>query len=247
LEKYFDIYIEFNRSIVVDTILDTISKGEKGFVCVIDGNVLTTSFKNENYKTIINNGLVNICDGSSIAMIAGFIHKKKFSTFTGPEIFEMLIKNNCKQYLLGNTDANLKLIKNRFSSLGYRMENFIFKSLPFKSVNDFDYETIANEINEFAPSIIWISLGDPKQEIFITKLIPFLNKGVLFAIGAAFNLFLGDKSNKRAPIWMRKLHLEWVFRVLLEPNRVGKRALSYLASLPKLILFEINNRNETVN
>jgi N-acetylglucosaminyldiphosphoundecaprenol N-acetyl-beta-D-mannosaminyltransferase len=243
MKKYFDIYIEFDKENIIKGINECIKHSQKGYVCVVDGNVLATAHKQKVYKKIINGGLVNSCDGSSIALLAGKIHKCKFETYTGPDIFSKYVKENYKQYFLGNTDDNLLRLKNRFVALGYNADNFKFESLPFRGVNDFDYKTIANEIQVFSPDIIWVSLGAPKQEIFISKLYPYLDKGVLFAIGAAFNLFLGDDKNKRAPKIMRRMHLEWLFRVLQEPNRVGKRAFAYLIVLPKLIFQEIKNKN----
>lgn len=242
MTKYFDVYIEFERSKIVKKINDCIEQNQKGYVCVIDGNVLATTYKHKEYKEIINGALVNTCDGSSIALLAGTIHKSKFETYTGPDIFSKYVKENYKQYFLGNTDENLVRLKNRFIALCYDTNNYKFESLPYKDVQDFDYENIAKEIQLFSPDIIWVSLGAPKQEIFISKLYPYVDTGVLFAIGAAFNLFLGDDKNKRAPKLMRKMHLEWLFRVLQEPERVGKRALSYLIVLPKLIIQEIKNK-----
>ena len=242
MKKYFDIYIEFDKNKIVKKINDCIQQNLKGYVCIVDGNVLATTYKQKEYQDIINGALVNTCDGSSIALLAGTIHKSKFETYTGPDIFSKYVKENYKQYFLGNTDENLLRLKNRFVDLGYNTNNYKFVSLPYKKVEDFDYETIAKEVQLFSPDIIWVSLGAPKQEIFISKLYPYLDKGVLFAIGAAFNLFLGDDKNKRAPKLMRKMKLEWLFRVLQEPERVGKRALSYLIILPKLIIQEIKNK-----
>tara|TARA_R110002051_G_scaffold325568_1_gene428955 strand:- start:4536 stop:5273 length:738 start_codon:yes stop_codon:yes gene_type:complete len=244
MKKYFDIYIEFDKNTIVEKINNCIDKRQKGYVCVVDGNVLATAQKQPQYKAIINGGLVNTCDGSSIALLAGFIHNSSFKTYTGPEIFSKYVKENYTQYFLGNTEENLDRLKSRFVELGYNTSNFKFESLPFKKVKDFDYKKIASEINFFSPDIIWVSLGAPKQEIFISKLIPFLDKSVLFAIGAAFNLFLGDDNNKRAPQMMRNLHLEWLFRVFQEPKRVGKRAFSYLILLPKLIYREVKTKNK---
>lgn len=239
MNKYFDVYIEFDKSKVVKKINDTIVQKQKGYVCVIDGNVLATAAKQNEYKDIINGGLVNTCDGSSIALLAGIINKSKFETYKGPDIFSKYVGENYTQYFLGNTDENLLRLKNKFEALGHDLNNFKFQSLPYKSVEDFDYKRIAKEIQLFSPDIIWVSLGAPKQEIFISKLYAYLDKGVFFGIGAAFNLFLGDDKNKRAPKLMRKMHLEWLFRVLQEPDRVGKRALRYLIVLPKLIFQEI--------
>lgn len=238
MKRYFNIFIEFDRQTVDNKINEYILKNNKGYVCVIDGNVLATANKQKPYLKIINRGLINTCDGSSIALFAGLIHKAKFNTYTGPEIFSKYIGENYTQFFLGNTSENLNLLKKKFETLGYRSSNYRFMSLPFKDVNEFEYEAIAREIQLFSPDIIWVSLGAPKQEIFISKLIPHLEKGVVFAIGAAFNLFLGDKKNKRAPKILRKLNLEWLFRVAQEPRRIGRRALSYSLILPRLIIQE---------
>jgi N-acetylglucosaminyldiphosphoundecaprenol N-acetyl-beta-D-mannosaminyltransferase len=244
MNSYFNINIEFDKNVIDNTIQDCIKASKKGYVCVVDGNVLATTYTDDSYKSIVNGGLVNTCDGSSIALIASKIHGEKFSTYTGPELFSKYIKENYRQYFLGNTEENLQLLRNRFLESGYNVDQFKMQSLPFKKVEDFDYKSISNEINAFSPDIIWVSLGAPKQEIFISKLYPFLNKGVAFAIGAAFNLFLGVDTNKRAPKFMRNMHLEWLFRVFQEPKRVGKRAFSYLIILPRLILQEIKHKNK---
>jgi len=243
MQKYFNVFLEFNHWEIDNIIQNTIKDRKKGYVCVVDGNVLTTAHKDIKYREIINGGLVNLCDGSSIALLAGKIHNQKFTTFTGPEIFATYVKKNYRQYFVGNTEENLERLKSRFIEFGYDITRFKFDPLPFRNVEDFDYASIANHINEFSPEIIWISLGAPKQEIFISKLYPSIERGVLFAIGAAFNLFLGDKENKRAPEILRRMHLEWLYRVIQDPGRVGKRALNYLILLPILIFEEIRKSN----
>lgn len=246
MQTYFNIFIEFDHNKFNSIIEDTIKNGEKGYVCIVDGNVLAHSTKNVLYRDIINKAIVNSCDGSSIALLGSKIHKQNFSTYTGPEIFANYVQLNYKQYFLGNTEENLLRIKFRLTELGYDISQFKFHPLPFKSVEDFDYVTISNYINNFSPDIIWVSLGAPKQEIFINNLFPFIKKGVLFAIGAAFNLYLSDNENKRAPKILRRMHLEWVFRIYQEPKRVGKRAWIYLTLLPRLI-FEEKKRLKNLN
>lgn len=244
MQSYFNIALEFNRASVHHTIKEIILAKRKGYVCVVDGNVLATACKDKEYQRIINNALINTCDGSSIALLAGIIHRKKCQTYTGPELFTDYTQKNYKQYFLGNTTENLVRLKNEFKKLNYPVELFKFEALPFLPVEDFNYTEIAGKINKFKPDIIWVSLGAPKQEIFISKLFPYINQGILFAIGAAFNLFLADNDNKRAPVWMRKIHLEWLYRVCKSPDRIGKRAFNYFILLPKLILSEIKNKHK---
>ena len=239
MKKYFNIFIEFESTIIEARINDALINQKVGYVCIVDGNVLTHATNSNSYRDIINGSIVNSCDGSSIALLAGLIHKQKLATYTGPEIFTLYIKKCYKQYFLGNTEENLIKLKARFIELGYNIEQFKFEPLPFNNVEDFNYHAIANNINDFSPEIIWVSLGAPKQEIFSYNLYPHLNKGVVFAIGAAFNLFLDENNNIRAPRMIRKMHLEWLFRVIKEPNRVGTRAINYLIVLPGLIYDEV--------
>ena len=189
MQKYFNINFEFDTFKIHETVERHISEKKKGYVCVVDGNVVAHSFKNTEFNKILNNSILNLCDGSSIALLAGLIHNKKLAVYTGPEIFSKYLKENYRQCFIGNTPENLAKIKSKMTSLGYNTDLFKFIPLPFQEVEDFDYQSISNEVNNHKPDIIWVSLGAPKQEYFISKLSPLIEQGILFAIGAAFNFF----------------------------------------------------------
>lgn len=239
MNNYFGINLEFDPNKIHQLIAKAISDNQKGYVCVVDGNVVANAHKNNNYKAILNNSLVNICDGKSIAQIASIIHKKKLKTYTGPDIFSSFVRKKYKQLFLGNTEEVLNKLKEKFAKEGIDIEKMNFLPLPFKEADEFDYTTISNTINQFSPDIIWVSLGAPKQEIFISKLYPLINNGILFAIGAALNLYIDDKKFKRAPKFIRNLGMEWLYRCFKEPKRIGKKAFNYFTILPNLIIQEI--------
>jgi N-acetylglucosaminyldiphosphoundecaprenol N-acetyl-beta-D-mannosaminyltransferase len=243
MTRLFNVNFEFNKTIVNEKITQNLKTQSKGYVCVVDGNVLSNANTYTSYNNIINNSLLNICDGSSIALLGNLIYKKKYGTYVGAEIFADFTASDYKQYFLGNTDDVLDKLKIKFKSQGFNTNSMVFNSLPFKDVNDFDYESIAKEINITSCDIVWVSLGAPKQEIFMSKLLPHLNKGVLFGVGAAFNFCLNEDQYKRAPKLLRSLKLEWAYRVINEPKRIGGRAFSYAMLLPKLIFKEIKNNN----
>ncbi len=242
MNNYFGINLEFNPNKIHQLIAKAISDNQKGYVCVVDGNVLANAQKNIVYRNIVNNSLINICDGSSIALLASIIYNKKFHTHTGPEIFSFFTSKNYKQLFLGNTEDVLNKLREKFVNEGLGINNMKFLTLPFEGVDQFDYMKISNIINQYSPDIIWVSLGAPKQEIFISKLFPFINRGMIFGIGAAFNLCIDDDNYKRAPTWIRNLKLEWLYRSIKEPNRIGKRAINYCCLLPNLIIQELKNK-----
>lgn len=236
MNNYFGINLEFDPNKIHQLIAKAISDNQKGYICVVDGNVLTIAQKNQVYRTIINNSLVNTCDGSSIAWLAGKIYKKDFRALTGPEIFSKYIESPYKQILLGSTNTIVKKIKIKLKSKGFEYNHIQYIPVPFLSVDKFNYSEIADEINKLNPDIIWVSLGAPKQEIFMSKILPFIDKGVMFGIGAAFNFYIGEISIPRK----RKgaLQFIWLNRIFHEPKKQLKRILPYIAILPKLMVYE---------
>ena len=248
MKKYFNVKFEFDRQLIIQTIDESIAKNKKGCVCVVDGNVLATANKDATYNTIINSSIVNCCDGSSIAMLAGNIYNQKLNTFTGPELFGYYIPKQVKQSFIGNTPEVQRNLKIKLEHLGVDMNLMTFIELPFLKLEDFNYSQIASRINHTGSQINWVSLGAPKQEMFNSLLLPYIDSGVLVGIGAGINLFLDEIDNKRSHKLIRKLKFEWLYRVIKEPKRIGLRALKYLYILPKLIINEIKiKKSETIN
>ena len=96
-------------------------------------------------------------------------------------------------------------------------------------------------IEEDKAEIIWISLGAPKQERFMANLKPHLRHGVMIAIGATFNFFCG-LDIKRAPEWMIRNHLEFIYRIYSEPRKQLRRCKGILSTLPALLTREYKNK-----
>ena len=85
-------------------------------------------------------------------------------------------------------------------------------------------EKYKDEIESINTDIIWVSLGFPKQEIFIDKLCVEIDSQVNFVgVGAVFEWVAGTK--KKAPEWAANLGLEWIVRLVQEPKRLYKRYL----------------------
>lgn len=81
------------------------------------------------------------------------------------------------------------------------------------------------EINRLSPDFIWVGLGTPRQQEWIHRNKDKLVRGVVLAVGFAFDVNAGTK--KDSPLWMQKLGLGWLFRMVSEPARLGPRYLRY--------------------
>ncbi|MEI7817344.1 MAG: WecB/TagA/CpsF family glycosyltransferase, partial [Desulfuromonadales bacterium] len=90
-------------------------------------------------------------------------------------------------------------------------------------LTDFEVEdaAIIAEINAARPDILLIAFGNPKQELWFARNAPRLKVPVSIGIGGTFEFIVGTVS--RAPLWVQKAGLEWIYRILMEPRRLWKR------------------------
>lgn len=237
MHKYFNIFLEFDRNKLEEEIINT-SKEGKGYCCFVDQVLLVESNRKTNkyLKSIINNALINSCDGSSIAFLVNILYKKKYKAYNGPEFFNKFIFLPGKHCIVGNTMNVFIKVKQKLNESGYKTSNLCHIPLPLLKINQFNFDEISKEINKIKPQYIWISLGAPKQEEFMYKILPKINQGVMLGIGAAINWFAGEI--KDIPNWIIKLRLIWVYRIITEPKKQIPRIVKIIINIPKIILNE---------
>lgn len=233
----FNINIEFDRPKLHGIIEHCIIDKQKGYICFVDANVLSIARKDNGYLSILQRAIINSCDGGSIAAMVNMIHETTVRAYNGPDLFENYIgRSEFKQLLLGNTEEKFQMIVEELKRRGLSFDHIFHLPVPFAKVEEFEYDFIAEKVNEVDADIVWVSLGAPKQEMFMAKLLPYINRGVMFGIGAAFNFYIGE-------IIQPKFHLGafrfiWLDRIYREPRKQLKRVWNILKAMPLLYLDE---------
>lgn len=103
-------------------------------------------------------------------------------------------------------------------------------------------EKILRIINDCRPDILFLGLGTPKQEKWIFRNKESYEAGISIGVGASFDFVAGTV--ERAPVWMQKSGLEWLWRLLREPRRLWKRYLIGNTVFIYLILRELFRKKE---
>jgi N-acetylglucosaminyldiphosphoundecaprenol N-acetyl-beta-D-mannosaminyltransferase len=211
----------------------------KGYCCLVNPNIIINCSKNESYFKTIQSAVFNVCDAISIEIINNLTQKRKIKSSPGPDIFkDLTLQNTYSQFFIGGeNEIQLSSLKNNLANIKFKSTDFYCP--PFLDVKDFDYIEISKLINNNKPDIIWIGLGAPKQEVFMSNLLPFIDKGLMIGVGAAFNFYSGYKNHKRAPVFFRKLKIEWLFRLINEPSKTFPRVLRNFFYLPILFCNEV--------
>lgn len=238
MDKYFNIKYEFDRGRVHQAIDDKIARDGSDYICVADGVIANIAHRSPEYLQIVNDGMFCICDSSYVPMYIRMIHGKKFDQYCGSQIFEDIIRSRkYRMIFLGTQQHILDALQENLMAWNPDVADMKFHELPFCKIHEFDYPAIARMIEEDGADIIWVALGAPKQEIFMNMLKPHLHHGVMIAVGAAFKFFSG-KDESRAPEWMVRHHMEFLYRLSQDPKKQLRRVGWILLTLPEMLYKE---------
>lgn len=243
MNKYFNLSLEFDKQEVDKIIEDHITSGTPGYVCSLDGNNFAMAYLSPKHHDVLEGAIVNNVDSSWVPVMINSIYKTHYRNYIGTDLFiEYVKKCKYRQFFLGSNKTILDGLKKELTKIDPQIETMQFEELPFRAVEDFDYQQISQMINSDKPDIIWVSLGCPKQEQFMARLKPYLKRGVMFGFGAIFNFYAGDSSEeKNAPKWMSNYKIEWIYRFLLSPQKQSKRITRFLKIIPKAYFKELKN------
>lgn len=235
MEKFFHIRYEFDKELVWKRIEHQIASGQPDYICVADGVVVDHVQRNPAYRKTVDDGMFAICDSGWVPLYLRWIYGIRRNQYCGPMIFRDLIEQGKHRMIfLGTDQKTLDSLRQELVKLNPDVEQMTFYELPFKPVADFDYPAIARLIEADGADVIWIALGAPKQDFFMTLLKPYLKRGVMIGVGAAFNFYSG-LGERRAPDWVVRMHLEFVYRILQSPKKQLTRCKGILTTLPGML------------
>lgn len=208
-------YIEENLEIL---------KGK--YICVTNVHTTVMAYEDNDYREIQNRAVLILPDGRPLSLISKNKGFKESERVTGPdlmnEIFKLSEINDYKHYFYGSTKETLKKLEKNLLQDYPKIKIVGMYSPPFKSNIELENEEIINQINSVKPDFIWVGLGAPKQEIWMSLHENVLD-GVMIGVGAGFDYYAGNI--KRAPKWMQRCSLEWVYRLIQDPKRLFSRYL----------------------
>jgi len=143
----------------------------------------------------------------------------------GPTFMRHCVLNSpapITHYFLGGSEDCLTKLQAAFNKANPNLRIIGVRNGYFKRE---DEAAILEEINRLSPDFVWVGLGTPKQQDWIHRNKAAIRRGVVFAVGYAFDVNAGTKRDQ--PMWMQKLGLGWLFRLCSEPRRLLGRYVKY--------------------
>lgn len=197
------------------------------YICVSNVHTTVMAYRDKAYRRVQNSAAMALPDGQPLSIVSrrrGFFEARRVP---GPDLMPAILdlsqETGYRHYFYGSTDATLTALRAAMLRRYPKLQIAGMYSPPFRELTKEEDEEIVRRINDSGADFVWVALGAPKQEWWMYEHRHRV-KAVMLGVGAAFDFTAGTV--KRAPMWMQRLCLEWVFRILRDPKRMLPRYLN---------------------
>lgn len=223
--------VEVCRVNMTETLLavENIIKTRKpSFIVAINPEKIMKAATDSNLKKLLNSADIQIPDGIGVVLASKLKRNKINARVTGIDLMDNICKiSNQKNYRIFMLGAKPGVAEKAAGILRHKYENInIVGIIDGYFKND---DMVIEEIKGAKPDILFVALGSPSQEYWITNNMSKLKVPICMGVGGSYDVICGNI--ERAPQWMCKIGIEWLFRLIKEPWRF-KRMLV----LPKFLI-----------
>lgn len=199
--------------------------------------------RNIEFKKIISEFYFNLPDGQPTAWIGRLKGFKKMQRCPGVGLFDTVMRNTAthsiQHFFCGGKEGVAKALKESVSVNLGNINVVGTYSPPFRTMNEIEWKALGEMIDSSGANIVWIGLSTPKQEFFAHTLSQYCKVDYIITVGAVFDFFTGNLPY--APLWIRNMGLEWLYRLIKEPRRLFGRYINIVPSFIWLNLKEFFN------
>lgn len=199
-------------------ISDFLNSASQHYLVTINPEFIVTAQNNQAFKNILNSADLAICDGFGLVLAS----RGRLKRVTGVDLSQKLIEGQLKEariFLLGGGGESAEILMAEYppTVVGAKQGGIINNQTFLLA----DNEIVLKKINSSGANILLVGFGQVKQENWITRnLIKMPDIKVAIGVGGTFDYLSGRI--RRAPQWLRVLGLEWLFRLVTQPQRLGR-------------------------
>ena len=221
---------------------EKILAGEKTcYVVTPNAEIAYEALHDEKLRALINDADLVLPDGAGVVLASKLLKTPLKQKVAGVDFADRLLsvleKTGGGLFLLGSISTISKLCALYIGIAAQKMTGKHPK-LRICGMNDGyfkDEAPVIEKINAAKPDVLFVCLGAPKQEIFMKTHLKELHVKLMIGLGGSLDSFAGTV--KRAPNWMIRCNLEWLYRLIKEPKRFGR-----MLRLPKYLFAVLGKR-----
>lgn len=230
-----------NMKMTLDVIDGWVRRREAQYVCVTGVHGVMESYRKGEIRRAHNTAGLVVPDGMPLVWLSRLKGHRHVDRVYGPDLMlatcERSVRHGYRNVFYGGGPGVGELLADRLRARFPGLNIVGIYSPPFRALTADEDAEITAAIERARPDIVWVGISTPKQESWMAQHVERLRPAVLIGVGAAFDFHAGLKS--QAPQWMRRTGLEWLFRLIQEPGRLGPRYLKNNPQFLALILLQM--------
>lgn len=215
-------------------VLDWARLGQAHYVCVRDVHGVMLAQRDADFRAIHHAAGLVLPDGMPLVHVARARGHAAIARTCGPDFVDALcdagLAAQLRHYFYGAAPG---VAARMAATLAARHPGLIVAGSatpPFGAVDAAQDAALTDAIAATRPDVVWVGLSTPRQERWMRDHVGRIPGATLIGVGAAFDFHAGTV--KRAPRWMQRLTLEWLYRLAAEPRRLWRR---YLVLAPQFV------------
>jgi N-acetylglucosaminyldiphosphoundecaprenol N-acetyl-beta-D-mannosaminyltransferase len=216
-----------NLRMALAAIAGAVRDRHKGYIGVTGVHGVMEAQADASFKNILNRAFLCTPDGMPMVWMGKLHGHREMSRVYGPDLMLEVCAwsetSGCKHFFYGGADGVAEELSARLVVRFPKLQIVGCYTPPFRPLNAAEELELQQRVHAAGPDILWVGLSTPKQEKFMAEFLPKLDATLLIGVGAAFDFHAGRA--RQAPRWMQRSGLEWLFRLICEPRRLGKRYL----------------------
>lgn len=208
----------------VQVIDKLISEGGSHYGAVVNAAKIAAADRDENLKRILRDADLVTADGMSVVWASRFLGQRLKQRVTGIDLFERLVEHAASAglsvYFLGSRDESVRGVVELFATRYPALRIAGYHNGYFDSA---ECQRLCEAISLSRTDLLFVAMGSPKQEYWIASNVALTGAGFALGVGGSFDHLSGLA--RRAPLWMQRSGLEWLYRLMREPRRLWRRYL----------------------
>ncbi len=208
----------------------TIASGARGYITAAAVNLVMSAREEPDTATALRGATLAVPDGQPLVWALRALGNRRATRIYGPDLMAAFCARAAERqipiYLYGGrTPEALALLQARLRERFPGLPIAGSYSPPFRKLSPDEREDVARRIDASGAAVVWVGIGQPKQERWMYEMRPRLAAPLLAGVGAAFDFHAGLV--RQAPPWMQRAGLEWAYRLTREPKRLWRRYARY--------------------
>lgn len=210
--------------------------GEPHHVMTVNPEFIMIAQENEEFRKILSRVALALPDGIGVLwasrILGSPLHERVAGVDTVNRFAAIAARQNIRLFLLGGAPGVAEKVAER---LQRENPGLVIAGTYAGSPHPSEEDEICRRIEAARPHVLLVAYGPPRQDLWIARTMPRLKVPVAIGVGGTFDFIAGVLP--RAPVWMQKAGLEWLFRLIQEPSRWRR-----MMSLPRFAMAVVTSR-----